>query len=1177
MRRSTLLLVVALQVGAFLVVLPQPADAAPAPFPGVQVFGHPLTGFKQVYTVGSADGGVNGVRFVFKGPIDAIALHADYLEIQPGSCKCLNPRVEVPRGPDGYTNNFTLWFEPEMPSSIRPVVTYHREISGGGAVHDPIRSLPNVDGFTPMAESEIEAIAAVDLVPPSILNAATMDRDGDGLIDAYCISFTEAIRDSSFKIGQWGVAGTTPKPPVLDPGCEDTHGATDVPDDALLTLPFDETTALNTGSLPQLTYILVGTEGLRDLTFGNSMQDISAPRVFEHDGVRARLIRTYAQVGSKDVFAVFSEPVKHTVSSAISPNDFTYNGAAGDTALQSVATTAGSAIVRLVLKVAATTDDIQLDGADLTFDTLDLKDADANGEADTLQDLAAPTANKVLRLSGAPLTRDLNPPAPVESLAVQSITQAGASLAWTSPDDIDLAHLEVKIQAQGQNTPWGDMTRVANVTGKPGAPQTLALGGLSAFRSYEIAVGAVDASKNIDLGRIVRATFTTTATATATAPGTGTGNTGSGATETLPLPGTVTGLAVEEGSLASREAVLRWTMPSSGPEIKSLQVRYSALGLTNDTFLAALEANDVPAPAEEGADQRMLLTGLQPGTAYTVGIRTVRQSGGNGPLATATFVTAADATPPAGPLALGASDRTSGQASPHRSATFSWPAVTDADGPVTYRYRLDHSATGNATLLDPEVDGDMQLALADLADGSWFLHLGAFSDGGSVQAAPFNLVVDGTPPAPIADLEAGDVTAGSVNLSWTAPGGDGENGTATRYHVRHVAGSQFSEEQWMAATDVAGAPAPAKAGALQTFQVKGLVPGSNLTFAVRAGDAAGNLGDLVSSAAVVLPDDLTPPEGQLAATLAGILPSGRILGPDLQVALSGASDPDAAHWYRYAVTQDESHEFSEADTRSDDPSFALPSLKEGSWVLHARVESYGGFGSHKSLPFEVVLLSPEEIESFNEEITLIVTRDDQANRLAWSLPDGLAVPPQGLQLWASNSPYALVGTILSTEQAFAASSFEHTGEQARSTTRYLVTAFFGPTPELGFFDGEAAGPSTAQYPGEAAPRDLWDDPALRWGGVGVGVLALTGAVIGSFWLLRRRRAAAIPAPTIGLEGAETWLPSDDENRADQPPTEPDADSREVACYQCSTVYAAVGALPLETECPGCGARGMLGM
>ena len=100
-------------------------------------------------------------------------------------------------------------------------------------------------------------------------------------------------------------------------------------------------------------------------------------------------------------------------------------------------------------------------------------------------------------------------------------------------------------------------------------------------------------------------------------------------------------------------------------------------------------------------------------------------------------------------------------------------------------------------------------------------------------------------PAVIGDLSAVSGTEpGSVLLSWTAPGDDGNTGTATSYEVRQAASAIVDETSWSAATSATGnVPAPPKAaGGLETMTVTGLKPGTMYYFAVRASDEIPNRG-----------------------------------------------------------------------------------------------------------------------------------------------------------------------------------------------------------------------------------------------------------------------------------------------------------------------------------------------
>jgi hypothetical protein len=75
-------------------------------------------------------------------------------------------------------------------------------------------------------------------------------------------------------------------------------------------------------------------------------------------------------------------------------------------------------------------------------------------------------------------------------------------------------------------------------------------------------------------------------------------------------------------------------------------------------------------------------------------------------------------------------------------------------------------------------------------------------------------------------------------LTWTAPGGDGMCGSATSYQVVTSA-NPITPANFAAATPIAGAPAPAAAGTLQSFK---LPSGTQAYVAIRAIDEQGNVG-----------------------------------------------------------------------------------------------------------------------------------------------------------------------------------------------------------------------------------------------------------------------------------------------------------------------------------------------
>jgi hypothetical protein len=81
--------------------------------------------------------------------------------------------------------------------------------------------------------------------------------------------------------------------------------------------------------------------------------------------------------------------------------------------------------------------------------------------------------------------------------------------------------------------------------------------------------------------------------------------------------------------------------------------------------------------------------------------------------------------------------------------------------------------------------------------------------------------------------------AGSVTLSWTAPGDDSLSGRAARYDLRCSLG-MLTSENFVAAKIAAGLPRPGVPGTTQSVTIDGLEPGLVYYFAMKTGDVAGN-------------------------------------------------------------------------------------------------------------------------------------------------------------------------------------------------------------------------------------------------------------------------------------------------------------------------------------------------
>ncbi len=88
-----------------------------------------------------------------------------------------------------------------------------------------------------------------------------------------------------------------------------------------------------------------------------------------------------------------------------------------------------------------------------------------------------------------------------------------------------------------------------------------------------------------------------------------------------------------------------------------------------------------------------------------------------------------------------------------------------------------------------------------------------------------------------------NATADSVALTWTAPGDDGNTGTAASYEMRfsQTPVSADTAGWWASASSVGTMPAPLGAGSRESFIVAGLAPATTYYFAIRSSDEIPNV------------------------------------------------------------------------------------------------------------------------------------------------------------------------------------------------------------------------------------------------------------------------------------------------------------------------------------------------
>jgi hypothetical protein len=100
---------------------------------------------------------------------------------------------------------------------------------------------------------------------------------------------------------------------------------------------------------------------------------------------------------------------------------------------------------------------------------------------------------------------------------------------------------------------------------------------------------------------------------------------------------------------------------------------------------------------------------------------------------------------------------------------------------------------------------------------------------------------DSTAPAAVTNLAVSASTETSITVSWTAPGDDGDTGTAAQYDIRHAA-TAIDAGSWDSATAVT-APAPVEAGTAQNVVIHKPTK-SDLYVGLKTADEAGNWSEL---------------------------------------------------------------------------------------------------------------------------------------------------------------------------------------------------------------------------------------------------------------------------------------------------------------------------------------------
>ncbi len=359
----------------------------------------------------------------------------------------------------------------------------------------------------------------------------------------------------------------------------------------------------------------------------------------------------------------------------------------------------------------------------------------------------------------------------------------------------------------------------------------------------------------------------------------------------LNAPAAISDLASSNATASTID--LSWTSP--GDDVgntgnfgtpTTYDIRYSTSTITEGNWASATTVTGEPTPLAVGSSQSMTVTGLSSSTTYYFAIKTSdevpNESAISNVTSLATSAPSGDSTPPAAITDLSASNPTT------TSINLAWTSPGDDGNTGTaqsydVRYSTSSITEGNwasattvtgepaplvagaaesMTVLGLDAGTTYYFAIKtsdeepNVSDLSNVVSLGTLSTGGGGTGAS----IENIAPSSITDLAVSNPTTFSVDLTWSAPGDDGDTGIATSYDIRYSLLEIMKRNWFFTTTQVQGEPTPSSSGTQESMTVEDLSPGTRYYFAMRTSDEIPNVSDLsnVVEITTIVPD-ITPP------------------------------------------------------------------------------------------------------------------------------------------------------------------------------------------------------------------------------------------------------------------------------------------------------------------------------
>jgi len=327
-------------------------------------------------------------------------------------------------------------------------------------------------------------------------------------------------------------------------------------------------------------------------------------------------------------------------------------------------------------------------------------------------------------------------------------------------------------------------------------------------------------------------------------------------------------------SISMNSFQINWTSPGDDGDIGTSSyyiIKIHTEDITESNWGEIDEYEQNITPQEAGNEEILIIVDLEPVTEYFIGIKAVDESENISVLsniAQAATTEIPDEIPPSAITDL--------QANPTEEIIeLSWTSPGD-DGSqgIAYYYEIRISQ-GEITELnwidaelleDPPVpmeSGSFQnYFIEDLQQGiTYYFAIKAFDENNNVSplsnVPSANLIIDNISPSAISDLQA-NPTDEIIELTWTAPGDDGTQGTAFSYEIR-ISQETISEDNWSDNELLDDPPLPLEAGTSQYYIVENLEHEITYYFAIKTSDESDNISLLSNVPSTNLIIDIIPP------------------------------------------------------------------------------------------------------------------------------------------------------------------------------------------------------------------------------------------------------------------------------------------------------------------------------